>query len=383
MNRRDNTIPLGRIFGVEVGLDLSWFLIFALLTWSLSTSHYPDRFPDWSGTLYWAAGVLTSILLFVSVLLHEFGHALTAMAFKIPVRRIRLMIFGGVAELGDDAPHAGGEFAVAIAGPLVSLLLSGALAGAWFTVRFADPGGAATGVLGYLAFINLTLALFNLIPGFPLDGGRVLRAVLWGATGSLRRATSIAVRIGRVVGFIFIGLGLVQIVMGGLANGLWTAFIGLFLQNAARAELQVQRIRDLLAGHTVSRLISRNYSLIPADMTIAQLVGAPALGGSGRTLAVTAGDCVVGTVNTREFRRVPRENWPYTPVGDVMAPLDGSAGVEPETGLWTALRRMETERKGLLPVMSGDQLLGFVRREDVLLLLQSLWRVGPGWATTP
>jgi Zn-dependent protease len=382
MSRRGGTIPLGRIFGVEVGLDLSWFLIFALLTWSLSTAYYPEHFSDWSSTLYWAMGGLTTILLFVSVLLHEFGHALAAMAFRIPVRRIRLMIFGGVAELGDDAPHAGGEFVVAIAGPVVSLLLAGALAGAWFTVRITDVPGAVIGVLGYLAFINLTLALFNLIPGFPLDGGRVLRAALWGATGSMRRATNIAVQIGRVVGFIFIGLGLVQIVMGGLANGLWTAFIGMFLQGAARSELQVQRIRDLLDGETVSRLISRNYSLIPTHVTIQQLAGAPVLGGLARNLAVTSEDRVVGMANTAEFRRVPRESWPDTTVGEVMTPLDSSEAVGPDTALWTALRRMEAERTGQLPVIAEDQLLGFVRRDDVLRFLQSIRRVGPGWVAS-
>jgi Zn-dependent protease/CBS domain-containing protein len=382
MNRRGGTIPLGRIFGVEVGLDLSWFLIFALLTWSLSTTYYPDRFANWSSTLYWSMGALTAILLFVSVLLHEFGHALAAMAFKIPVHRIRLMIFGGVAELGDDAPNAGGEFIVAIAGPVVSLLLAGSLAGAWFTIRYANAPGAVVGVLGYLAFINLTLALFNLIPGFPLDGGRVLRAVLWGATGSMRRATNIAVQIGRIVGFIFIGLGLVQIVLGGLANGLWTAFIGMFLQGAARSELQVQRIRDMLDGETVSRLISRNYSLIPAEVTIQQLAGAPVLGGLARTLAVTQDERVVGMVNTRDFRRVPRDNWPQTPLGEVMTPLDRSEAVGPDTALWTALRRMEAERTGQLPVIAEDQLLGFVRRDDVLMFLQSIRQIGPGWVAS-
>jgi Zn-dependent protease/CBS domain-containing protein len=376
MNERKSGVPLGKVFGVPVVLDLSWFLIFALLTWSLASSYYPARF-DWPVELFWVMGAITAASLFGSVLLHELGHALVARAFRIPVRRIRLMIFGGVAELGDESPNAGAEFSVAAAGPLVSLLLAGVTAIGWVSLRAAGLFEPLYGLLGYLAWLNLTLVLFNLVPGFPLDGGRVLRSIIWAATGSLRRATRIAGTIGRLVAFGFIGLGVFLFFTGSVSNGLWMGFIGLFLQQAARAEMQSQAIRDLLVGRTVGQVMTRNVAPLPGDLTIRRLVDAHILGRGDRTFVIVEQGQPVGLFGVDNVRRVPVDQWPSVTLSEAMTPLGELGMVRPDTGLWPALKQMELAGIASLPVYEGGLLLGLLRHEDVLLYLRRLSILDP------
>jgi len=226
-------IPLVRIAGIPVRLDYSWFLIFVLLTWMLTANHFPAEFPDWDPSLYWAVGVATSVLYFVSVLLHELGHSAVALVYKIPVRSITLFMFGGVAHIGAESPSASAEFRIAIAGPLVSF----ALAAIFYALQKVAGGiQPLYGLAKYLAFINLALGAFNLIPGYPLDGGRVFRAAVWAVTHDLQRATLIATSVGRGFGFLFIMVGVWQMLGGNLVGGLWIAFIGWFLESAAAAQ---------------------------------------------------------------------------------------------------------------------------------------------------
>jgi Zn-dependent protease len=231
MTRR--TIPLGQIAGIPVALDYSWFLIFVLLSWMLATSYFPAEFPDWLASLCWLVAVATAILFFVSVLLHELGHSAVARRYEIPVRSITLFVFGGVAQIGDDRPSAGAEFRIAIAGPLVSFAL-----GALFYAVQKTAGGIQPlyGLAKYLSYINLVLGAFNLIPGYPLDGGRVLRAIVWAVTHDLKRATLIAANVGRGFGFLFIIAGVWHMLHGNLVGGLWIAFIGWFLESAAASQ---------------------------------------------------------------------------------------------------------------------------------------------------
>jgi Zn-dependent protease len=249
------SISLGRIFGIPIGLDYSWFLVFALLTWTLAVSYYPAEFKNWPTFEYWLVGGVTAVLLFVSVLLHELGHSVVAMRYKIPVRSITLFIFGGVAQIGAEPPSAIAEFWIAVAGPLVSFALA-ALFGLLQPV--VTSIGPLLALAKYLAYINGVLGLFNLIPGFPLDGGRVFRAIVWGITHNLRRATTIAGNLGRLIGFLFIFYGVWQMVSGNFINGLWIAFIGWFLESAAIAQIQQQRVQGLLSGHRVSEVMSHN-----------------------------------------------------------------------------------------------------------------------------
>lgn len=377
MNRRENWIPLGRVFGIPLGLDYSWFLIFGLLTWSLATNYYPARYADWTTALYWTLGALTTILLFGSVLLHEFGHALVAKGFNIPVRRIRLMVFGGVAELEDESPTALSEFLIAIAGPLVSLFTAAAAAAAWLVLGMVGGLQPVVALVGYLAFVNLMLAVFNLIPGFPLDGGRVLRAIIWGVSGDMRRSTLTAAKVGRVISFGFIGVGALEILTGSLSSGLWTIFIGIFLQGAARSEVQALRVRDLLSGRTAAQLMTRSYVTLPADLPVQRVLDAHIMGGGWRAAVVVDGEQPVGVLTPEAIGQVAPEQRGVVTVGEAMLPLGDALRISPGTELWTALRQMELRRVGQLPVIEDGRLLGVLRREDIFGFLRTMWMLDP------
>ena len=230
-----HNIPLGKILGIPIGLDYSWFVIFALLTWMLATNYYPAEFKDWPLLLYWLMGAVTAVTLFLSVLLHELGHSVVALRYKIPVRSITLFLFGGVAQIGAEPSNAIAEFLIASAGPLVSLILAVLFYAVQPLVGGIEP---LLGLAKYLAYINLALVLFNLIPGYPLDGGRVFRAIMWAITGNMRRATLIAANGGRFFAFLFIFIGVWLMVSGNFGGGVWIAFIGWFLDTAASAQVQ-------------------------------------------------------------------------------------------------------------------------------------------------
>ena len=362
-------IPLGRILGIQIGLDYSWFVIFALLTWMLAGSYFPAEFKDWPPFLYWVMGALTAIMFFVSVLLHELGHSVVALRYKIPVRSITLFLFGGVAEIGAEPPSAISEFFIACAGPLVSVIL----AVLFYTVQLLASGiEPLVGLAKYLAYINLALALFNLIPGYPLDGGRVFRAIVWAITGNMRRATLIAANTGRFFAFLFILAGVWQIMNGGLTGGLWIAFIGWFLDNAASAQLQQVEVRDLLAGHKVSEVMSTHCASVPADLTLQDLVDEHILGSGQHCFLVNRGDDTVGLMTLQRIKEVPRPEWETTRAGEVMLPLEQSMSIDPDTGLWTALEKLDRDGVNQLPVIRDRHVIGMLGREDVISFLRSL-----------
>ena len=367
------TVPLGRILGIPIGLDYSWFLIFALLTWMLASSYYPAEFRNWPPLLYWVMGAVTAIMLFVSVLLHELGHSLVALRYKIPVRSITLFIFGGVAQIGAKPPSATAEFLIAIAGPIVSLALA-----VLFTLL--KPAFAAVeplwGLAKYLAYINLTLVLFNLIPGFPLDGGRVFRAVVWAVNKDLRRATLIAAKVGRGFGFLFIFVGVWQMLNGNLGSGLWIAFIGWFLDNAAAAELQQVTAQGLLAGHTVRQAMSGAGVGVPTDMTLQQLVDEHVLGSGRRCFLVDRGHDRVGLITLHRMKDVPRSEWDRTTVSQAMLPLDQAKRVSLDAELWPTLELMDREGVNQVPVMTDRRVVGMLSREDVITFLSTLREPG-------
>jgi Zn-dependent protease len=232
-----HTISIGRILGIPIELDYSWFLIAVLLTWLLAVNYFPAEFKGASSAEYWLLAAITAVLFFVSIVLHELAHSWVATRFKVPVTRITLFIFGGVSQIEGEPPSAGSEFLIAIVGPLTSLLLAGLF---FLSERFLVNSPPALAVAKYLALINGMLGLFNLIPGFPLDGGRVFRAIVWGFDKNFRRATMIAATTGRFFGFLFIVFGVGEVLRGNAANGLWIAFIGWFLESAASAQVHQQ-----------------------------------------------------------------------------------------------------------------------------------------------
>lgn len=362
-------IPLGKIFNIPVNVDYSWFLIFILLTWSLAISYYPTEFPQWSTTLYWILGAITTIMLFVSVLLHELGHSIVALRYKIPVRNITLFIFGGVAQITSEPPTAMSEFWIAIAGPAVSFLLAGIFALLEFVVTSLTPLFA---LMKYLAYINGTLGLFNLIPGFPLDGGRVFRAIVWGTSGDFRKATRIASGVGRVIAYLFILVGVYFIFSGNFAGGIWIAFIGWFLESAAQSQVQQLAVRDLLAGRKVYQAMSQNYTIISPTITLQSLADTHILGEGRRFFIVQDEYDMRGILTLQTIREIPRERWPSTTAEQAVIRAGDMQWVRPDSELWDALERMDQNGVNQLPVIQDNQIAGLLTRENVISFLRTL-----------
>jgi Zn-dependent protease len=363
------SIHLGKIFNIPIGLDYSWFLIFTLLTWTLATSYFPSELKDGSPAFYWVAGIVTALLFFLSVLLHELGHSVVALRYKIPVRSITLFIFGGVAQIASEPPYALAEFWIAIAGPVVSFMLAGIFGLLQVTLTSVPP---VLAVAKYLAYINGTLGLFNLIPGFPLDGGRVFRAVVWAIDHNFRKATQIAATVGRGIALLFILVGVWQIFTNNLVNGLWIAFIGWFLESAANSQLRQQVFHDLLAGHTVSQAMSRNYTLIPPEITVQQLAESHILGEGRRFFIVEKAGKVEGILTLRDLKDIPHEAWTTTSAAQKMVPLGQIHRFYPEEELSDALKMMDQDGVNQVPIMEEDHILGILSREGIIRFLQTL-----------
>jgi Zn-dependent protease len=358
-----HTIPLGRIFGIAIDLDYSWFLIFGLLTWILAVGYYPTQFKNWSPAGYWFMGAVTAILLFVSVLLHELGHSVVAKRLGIPVPRITLFIFGGVSQIATEPADANKEFWMAAAGPAVSFVL----AAIFWELRLILVGTPALFILTkYMALLNLVLGVFNLAPGLPLDGGRVFRAIIWRISRNFRRATSIATFTGRFFGFSLIFIGVWLILAGDLFNGLWTAFIGWFLESAAASELRQENLKELLAGHRVSEMMSRDCARVPGDLSLQALVETYLLGSGHRCFVVTQGNQTVGLITLSEITKVPRSSWASTRVADVMIPSEKLVLTPANAEALTTVESMERDGISQTPIVDGGKIIGVFSRDDLV-----------------
>jgi Zn-dependent protease/CBS domain-containing protein len=374
-----HSIPLGKIFGIPIGLDYSWFVIFALLAWMLASSYYPEEFKHWSPLLYWLMGAVSAIMLFASVLLHELGHSVVALRYKIPVRSITLFIFGGVGQIGAEPPSAIAEFFIAVAGPLVSLVLAVFFYAAQSLVAGVEP---LLGLAKYLAYINMALVLFNLIPGYPLDGGRVLRAIMWAITGNIDRSTLIAASVGRFFAFLLIFAGVWQMFNGNF-GGLWVALIGWFLDSTASVQIQQMMFRGLLTGHRVSQAMSTHCAVIQEDLTLQQLVDEQILGSGQRCFLVNRGDKTVGLITSHRVTEVPRPEWGTTSAARVMLHFEQLKCVDPDTELWSALQMMDRNGVNQMPVIRDQRVIGMLSREDAITFLRTLQEFGSSPAQQP
>lgn len=360
-------VRLGRIFGIPIGLHGSWFLIFALMTWSLAMGYFPAEYRNLSAAAYWVLGVVTSLLFFGSVLAHELGHSVVALRHQIPVRSITLFVFGGVAQIEREPHTPGEEFRIAIAGPLTSLGLAAVFGALWWLDRMI-PYLAAPSI--WLMRINLILAVFNLIPGFPLDGGRVLRSLIWKHSGSFYRATQVAANSGQVVAFGFVGIGVFTMLRGNLFNGLWLVFIGWFLQNAAATSYAQVSLQQSLRDVTAAQAMTPDCPLVPAQISLQQLIEEHVLTGGRRCFFVAEGGRLLGLLTLTDVAQVPRAKWTETTAAQVMVPWDRIVRVEPSTDLFTALRTMDDAGVNQVPVLLGDKLLGMLSRGQVLHYLR-------------
>jgi Zn-dependent protease len=362
-------IPIGRVFGISIDLDLSWFLIVGLLAWMLAASYFPAEFAGWSRGEYWLIGIVTAVMLFVSVLIHELAHSLAAQHYGIPVPRITLFLFGGVSQIATEPPDAAAEFWIAVVGPITSFALAALF---WEIEPVAAGSQPALALVKYLALLNLVLAIFNLIPGFPLDGGRVFRAAYWRISRNYHRATMAAGVSGRFFGFLLIFWGVWQALFGHIVNGIWIAFIGWYLESAASSQMQTEALRDLLGGTRVTGAMRRDFAQLPSCMDLEDVVNRYLRPTHSRYALVTDPTGRGGMVTLDRIRNVPREAWQSTPAMQVMVPFEQIATTEPDAGLWTALEKMGRNDLNLLAVVDGHGIVGILSREDILHYLSEL-----------
>ncbi|MCL7452018.1 MAG: site-2 protease family protein [Anaerolineae bacterium] len=367
------SVKLGRILGIPVGLHTSWFLVFGLVTWSLAVGYFPAEHPSLSTVAYWGLGAVTSLLFFGSVLVHELSHSVVALRHEMPVRGITLFIFGGVAQIGREPPDARAEFRIAIAGPLASLTLGLGFGGLWLLDQ-AVPYLAAPSL--WLMRINLLLAAFNMIPGFPLDGGRVLRAIVWHFTGDFHKATRVATFAGQLTAFGFIGVGLLTMLSGNFFNGLWLAFIGWFLQNAAASSYAQANLQQSLRGVTVSQVMTRDCPLVPGGMSLAELIDEQILTGGRRCFFVADDDRPRGLLTLTDVSRVPKADRWQTSVEQVMKPWAHTVRVQPDTPLMAALQAMDDANVNQVPVVQNDEMVGMLSREQLLRYVRARAELG-------
>lgn len=354
---------IGRLFKIDIYVDSSWFLIFILFTWVLSTTYYPERFPEWSTLQMWTLGTLTCLLLFASVLFHELAHSLVAIQQGEKVRRITLFILGGMAEISGEPKEPIKEFTMALAGPFASVILSVAFLLTSFGLHgVSRPLSAAA---FYLCMINIALAVFNLLPGFPMDGGRVLRSLIWKLTGDLQRATRIASRVGQGFAMLFIFLGIFQI-MQGFLQGFWLIFIGWFLNSAsARSYAQVM-FEGVLKDKKAEDLMDPDYETVPGIMSVQELVDDFILKKRDRVFVVTDGADQAGIVCLEDVKALSRDSWAVTSVSRVMTPRDKLVPVTPETDGNQVLRILTSKEIPQVPVMEDDRIVGIICRTDLM-----------------
>jgi Zn-dependent protease len=361
-----SAVTVFRVRGIPVRVHLSWLVVFGLIASSLARGYLPHELPDLPLITYWANGVLAALLLFASILLHELSHSLVAVHYGIPVSGITLHIFGGVSTLTREPDRPGVEWIMAIVGPLTSFVLAAGLA---VVHRFAGLPAPAGVVTRYLIFMNTAVGIFNLLPGYPLDGGRLLRAALWKATGDLGRATRAAGRMGAGLALLLMTVGILRIARGDFLGGLWLLLIGLFLQQAAQETAKQQQLRDALGALSVRDAMTRDVIRVAPDLSVARLVEEVFWPHHVSSFPVVDDGRVVGIVAVDQLKQVPRARWTATRVADVMHPLGEALRASPADPLWQAVAKLSQNGVGRLAVLDDGRLVGYLSVKDVTHLL--------------
>jgi Zn-dependent protease/CBS domain-containing protein len=371
----ESSFTLVRIRGIPIGVHYTWAIAVVMITWSLAAGYFPSTYPGWSRPTYWIVGAVAALLLFVSVLFHELCHSFVAQARGLAVKSITLFIFGGVSNIAQESEDPQDEFLIAVVGPLSSLALSGLF---WLALR-AIPNDTSplAALLFYLAIVNLMLAVFNILPGFPLDGGRVLRAILWGATGSMVRGTTIATGVGQVVAYLFIAYGIWQIfIENDFLGGVWIGFIGWFLNTAAEATRRQVQVQEEFRGVTVSGVMTPDPPYVSPALSVRELVDEYILRRGARAIPVSQDGRIVGLVTLADVKHLPEPEWSNNSVGAIMTrpPL---RTIGPDAPVTRALERLvEDDVNQLLVVDKDGTLLGILTRGDVMRFLQLRGELG-------
>jgi len=364
-------IRIAQIRGIPIYLDLSWILVFGLITFSLSTT-FAQQHPQWTAAQHWTLGLLTSLLFFSSVVFHEMAHSVVAQHYKIKVISITLFLFGGLARIGREPSQAIQEFNIAVAGPLAS----GFLSGMFYSLTLLFPEREMLGALAKWLFVtNAWLAVFNLLPGFPLDGGRIFRALVWGITKDFTRATRVAGASGKLVAFGMISIGVWFAVRGDWMSGIWIGFIGWFLLNAAQASVAQVTIRETLTGLCAADVMSHEVPTIPGNMSLDEYSG-EVLRTGRRIHIVTMDDRLVGLMNVAALNQVPRDEWSMNSVQAVMVPREKILWASPEEPLQRLLERLIAADVNQMPVVNHSEdgaahIIGMVTRDAILRVIQT------------
>lgn len=362
-------VKLFKLLGFEVRLDVSWLIIAVLVTWSLASGVFPYLYPGLDRNTYWIIGVVGALGLFISIVAHEFSHSLVARRYGIHMKGITLFVFGGVAEMEDEPPTARAEFMMAIAGPLSSMIIGAVFYLIHLWGESIDWSTPVNAVIFYIAYINGILAAFNLLPAFPLDGGRVLRSILWGLKGNLQWATRISATVGSGFALGLMFLGVLQFIGGNIIGGVWMFLIGMFLRNAAQMSYQQLLVRKALEGEPVRRFMTANPVTVQSSITVEKLVEEYIFKYQYRMFPVMAGEELVGCITTRQLKEIPRETWSRQTVREAALPCSADNTISPSTDAMKALAKMNQTGVSRLLVVENSRLVGLVTLKDLLNFL--------------
>jgi len=359
-----HSLQICKLFGIPIRLHMSWLPLFALITSTLASAHFPAHYPWWPPALYYGLAAVTSLLLFASVLAHELAHALVARHHGLKVHAIVLFLLGGVSEIDGEPQAPRAEFQMAVAGPLASILLGTVTGALWFWAWLRGYSQPLTAVLGYMGGLNLSLGLFNLIPGFPLDGGRILRAMLWRLSHSVEWATRWATRCARLIALTLFSIGIWQAVSSSLVNGLWLAAIAGFLDTTARRSYEQVLLRSRLAGHTVGEAMARDYPSLSPDTTLQEIADCGLLEAGPRCIPLLEDGMLRGLLTARRVHSLPRAEWPRRTARQAMVPASQLHAVGPSEALLEALSALGSDDEPL-PVLQDGRLVGILPAERI------------------
>lgn len=365
------SVKLGRIMGIPVRIHYTLWVVFVLIAWSLAYGYMPHQYPGLGAMTYWAIGIASAVILFASVLIHELSHSYVAKKNGLPIARITLFFFGGVSEMTEEPQHAELEVRVAAAGPLMSFLIAAVLGVLWFLTNLARVPVAITATLGYGALINATLGAFNLLPAFPLDGGRVFRGSLWKRSGNLVGATRTATRVSEAISLLMMLGGFAAIILGDFVNGIWIVVLGWFIKSGAETGLRQTVVGEALSGVVVGDIMTRQTVTVPPEMTVQQLVSDYFLVQPHGGYPVVKDGQILGIITLQCVRAIPKERRATETVAQAMIPCERAAVVKPTVTALDVMQRMARDNTGRVLVVEDGQLLGIVTRGDVMKTIQT------------
>ncbi|MCK5237694.1 MAG: site-2 protease family protein [Deltaproteobacteria bacterium] len=363
-------VHLFTVFNIKISVDYTWLIVFTLVAWSLAYGYFPNSFPGLTQQAYLFLGIISSLLLFGCVLLHELGHSVVSNRLGLPVKEITLFIFGGIANLTKEPEDPWDELRIALAGPMVSVML--AIIFKFLSVMTQPMGEIesaplmAHAVFSILFTVNVVILIFNMIPGFPLDGGRVLRALWWAATKDLKRATALASSVGKAFAIVLMVLGLAELLTGQLIHGLWAILIGTFLMQAAQSGMSEVLLKTDLSSITVADIMVTDVKSIPSSITVEAAVEDYFLHLHFVSFPVTEGNEIVGVLSFRDIKSRNKAAWPMTYVKDIMEVLTENKIIKPDVSAYDALHRMALMNTGIFLVMDNNKLLGVISRRDIM-----------------